>query len=265
MEKGTRRLAGVVDERTQSERESMAEKSILIVLPTYNERANLADLVKEIHRQVPRAEVLVVDDASPDGTGELAEELAARDSRVHVEHRAGKMGLGTAYLLGFQYALDRGYDLVFEMDADFSHDPVYLPRFLEAIEQADLVLGSRYTRGGGTENWALWRRLLSRGGGLYARTVLGVPYRDLTGGYKCFRREVLEALPLDEIRSEGYSFQIEVTFRVHQMGFRIVEVPIIFRERREGESKISKRIVVEAMGVVWRLRRQGPPRGASTG
>ena len=229
-------------------------ESILIVLPTYNERANLADLVKEIHRHLPAAALLIVDDASPDGTGDLADSMAEADSRVHVLHRSGKLGLGTAYLAGFRWALERGYDLVFEMDADFSHDPGHLPQFVEAIRDADLVLGSRYTEGGGTENWAVWRQLLSKGGGLYARTILQVPYRDLTGGFKCFRRKVLEALPLDEIRSEGYSFQIELTYRAHQAGFRIVEIPIVFRERREGESKISRRIVLEAMAVVWRLR-----------
>ncbi len=229
-------------------------ESILIVLPTYNERANLADLVKAIHEYLPDSEVLVVDDASPDGTGDLAEAMATEDSRVHVLHRTGKLGLGTAYLAGFRWGLERRYDLIFEMDADFSHDPAHLPAFVEAARDADLVLGSRYTEGGGTENWALWRQLLSRGGGAYARTILQVPYRDLTGGFKCFRRKVLETLPLHTIRSEGYSFQIELTYRAHQAGFRIVEIPIVFRERREGESKISRRIVLEAMVVVWRLR-----------
>ena len=236
-------------------------ESVLIVVPTYNERANLPDLVRAIHDRLPEAHLLVVDDASPDGTGELADALAAEDDRIHVLHRTGKLGLGTAYLAGFRWALDQGYDLIFEMDADFSHDPAHLPQFLEAVKDADLVLGSRYVEGGGTENWALWRRLLSRGGGIYARTILQVPYRDLTGGFKCFRRKVLEALPLDDIRSEGYAFQIELTYRAHQAGFRIKEIPIVFRERREGESKISRRIVLEAMAMVWRLRLGGAGRG----
>lgn len=226
----------------------------LIILPTYNERDNLAPLVERIHEQVPDIDILVVDDNSPDGTGALADALAAADGRVHVLHRSGKLGLGTAYLTGFVWGLERGYTWILEMDADFSHDPVHLPALLEAGKTADLVLGSRYIPGGGTENWGLWRRLLSRGGGVYARSILGVRYCDLTGGFKCFNRRVLEALPLDQIHSEGYSFQIEMTWRAHQQGFRIVEVPIIFRERREGQSKISRRIVLEAMGVVWKLK-----------
>lgn len=227
--------------------------SSLIVLPTYNERANLAPLIESIHAQVPEIHILVVDDGSPDGTGALADELAARDARIQVLHRAGKLGLGTAYLTGFKWALSRGYELILEMDADFSHDPTHLPEILAAAEGADLVLGSRYIPGGGTENWGLWRRLLSRGGGVYARSLLGVEYHDLTGGFKCFHRRVLEAIPLDEVRSEGYGFQIEMTWRAHLQGFRIVEVPIVFKERREGQSKISRRIVVEAMLMVARL------------
>ena len=231
--------------------------SILILLPTYNERANLRPLIERIHEQLPEAHVLVLDDGSPDGTGELADELAREDSRVKVHHRPRKMGLGTAYLFGFRYALDHGYELVFEMDADFSHDPDHLPAFVEAARDADLVLGSRYIPGGGTENWGLWRKMLSRGGGFYARTILGVSYHDLTGGFKCFHRRVLEALPLDEIHSEGYSFQIEMTYRAHLKGFKIREIPIIFRERREGQSKISRAIILEAMGVVWKLKLTG--------
>lgn len=227
---------------------------VLIILPTYNERDNLAPLLTSIHEQVPNVDVLVVDDGSPDGTGELADALAAADPRIHVLHRSGKLGLGTAYLRGFHWGLEQGYTWILEMDADFSHDPAHLPALLEAGKTADLVLGSRYIPGGGTENWGLWRRMLSQGGGLYARSILGVRYRDLTGGFKCFHRRVLEALPLDQIHSEGYSFQIEMTWRAHQQGFRIVEVPIIFRERREGQSKISRRIVIEAMAVVWKLK-----------
>lgn len=228
--------------------------STLIVLPTYNEKPNLEPLLEAIHAQVPEVEVLVIDDNSPDGTGALADELAAQHPWVHVVHRSGKLGLGTAYIRGFQWALERDYALIMEMDADFSHDPAHLPAILAAAQNADVVLGSRYVDGGGTENWGLWRRLLSKGGGLYARSILDVPYHDLTGGFKCFHRRVLEALPLDAIHSEGYSFQIELTWRAHLKGFRIVEVPIIFRERREGQSKISRRIVLEAMGVVWRLK-----------
>lgn len=228
--------------------------STLIVLPTYNEKPNLEPLLEAIHAQVPEVEVLVIDDNSPDGTGALADHLAAQHPWVHVVHRSGKLGLGTAYIRGFQWALERDYALIMEMDADFSHDPAHLPAILAAAQNADVVLGSRYVDGGGTENWGLWRRLLSKGGGLYARSILDVPYHDLTGGFKCFHRRVLEALPLDAIHSEGYSFQIELTWRAHLKGFRIVEVPIIFRERREGQSKISRRIVLEAMGVVWRLK-----------
>lgn len=228
--------------------------STLIVLPTYNEKPNLEPLLEAIHAQVPEVEVLVIDDNSPDGTGALADQLAAQHPWVHVVHRSGKLGLGTAYIRGFQWALERDYALIMEMDADFSHDPAHLPAILAAAQNADVVLGSRYVDGGGTENWGLWRRLLSKGGGLYARSILDVPYHDLTGGFKCFHRRVLEALPLDAIHSEGYSFQIELTWRAHLKGFRIVEVPIIFRERREGQSKISRRIVLEAMGVVWRLK-----------
>lgn len=228
--------------------------STLIVLPTYNEKPNLEPLLETIHAQVPDVEVLVIDDNSPDGTGALADQLAVRYPWVQVVHRSGKLGLGTAYIRGFRWALERDYTLILEMDADFSHDPAHLPAILAAAQAADVVLGSRYVDGGGTENWGLWRRLLSKGGGLYARSILDVPYHDLTGGFKCFHRRVLEALPLDAIHSEGYSFQIELTWRSHLKGFRIVEVPIIFRERREGQSKISRRIVLEAMGVVWRLK-----------
>ncbi len=230
------------------------DERILIVVPTYNERDNIERLIEAIHGQVPAAHVLVVDDNSPDGTGELADALAARDERVHVLHRPGKLGLGTAYIAGFRYALDHGYDLVFEMDADFSHRPEHLPAFLEAIRDADLVLGCRYMPGGGTEDWGIGRRLLSRGGNLYARLWLGLPLRDLTGGFKCFRRKVLETIPLDRVQSEGYAFQIELTWRAVQAGFRVVEVPIQFPDRRVGASKMSRRIVAEAIARVPLLR-----------
>jgi dolichol-phosphate mannosyltransferase len=231
------------------------DEKVLIVVPTYNERDNLKALVRAVFEQVPSAHLLVVDDASPDGTGELADDLRDRDSRIRVIHRPGKLGLGTAYVVGFRYGLARDYTYIIEMDADFSHDPKYLPRLLErARAGADLVQGSRYVQGGGTENWGLGRRVLSRGGSLYARTILGVPVRDLTGGFKCFRRRVLETLDLDAVRSEGYSFQIEMTYRTIREGFRVEEVPITFVDRRVGQSKMSKNIFMEAIWMVWSLR-----------
>jgi dolichol-phosphate mannosyltransferase len=227
----------------------------LIIIPTYNERNNLAQLAATIYRQGP-FHLLIVDDNSPDGTGQLADELAAQYAgRFHVLHRAGKLGLGTAYIEGFRWGLAHGYDLLFEMDADFSHDPRHLPQFLAAIHKgADLVLGSRYIAGGGTRNWSLLRRFISRGGSLYAQVILGLPLRDLTSGFKCFRRRVLETLDLDRIRSNGYGFQIEVTYRAYRRGFRIVETPIIFVDRRVGKSKMSRKIVYEAIFMVWQLR-----------
>ena len=226
----------------------------VICLPTYNERDNLAPIVTAIHASVPDVDVVVVDDASPDGTGAVADELAARDPRVKVLHRAGKAGLGKAYLAAFAWALERGYALVLEMDADFSHDPAHLPAILEAARDADLVLGSRYVPGGGTVNWGLGRKIVSRGGSMYARALLGVRVRDLTGGFKCFRREVLEAIDLASVECTGYAFQIELTYRALLRGFRVREVPITFRDRRVGQSKMSKGIVLEAMGKVWAMR-----------
>jgi dolichol-phosphate mannosyltransferase len=243
----------------------------LVCLPTYQERENLAPIVEAILAASPALEVLVIDDDSPDGTGRLADELAARDPRVNVLHRKVKEGLGKAYLAGFGWALARDYELVLEMDADFSHDPKYLPALLERAKEADLVLGSRYVPGGGTVNWGLGRRLLSRGGGLYARTILGVRVRDLTGGFKCFRREVLEAIDLGTVECSGYAFQIELTYRAIRRGFRVVEVPIVFADRRVGQSKMSRRIVLEAVRKVWGMRfsaaaraeaRKVPPRAA---
>jgi dolichol-phosphate mannosyltransferase len=205
--------------------------------------------------QDPRIEILIIDDASPDGTGELADQLAGTHPRVHVLHRAGKLGLGTAYLTGFRWALERDYDYIFEMDADFSHDPAHLPQFLDAIQTADVVLGSRYLEGRVTVvNWPMSRLFLSYGANLYARMVTGVPVADATGGFKCFRREVLEAINLDKIESEGYAFQIEITFRAWKKGFRIKEIPIVFTDRDVGESKMSKRIIREAVWRVWKLR-----------
>jgi dolichol-phosphate mannosyltransferase len=226
----------------------------VICLPTYDERENLRPIVEAIHAVVPDVDVLVIDDDSPDGTGALADELAARDPRVKVLHRARKEGLGRAYLAGFAWALERGYGLVLEMDADFSHDPRHLPALLAAAEGADLVLGSRYVPGGGTVDWGLGRRLVSRGGSAYARAILGVSVRDLTGGFKCFRREVLEAVDLATVECSGYAFQIELTWRALVRGFRVVEVPIVFADRRVGQSKMSRRIVLEAMRKVWSMR-----------
>jgi dolichol-phosphate mannosyltransferase len=232
----------------------MPEKT-LVVMPTYNERDNLPEIAAALHRELPEAHLLVIDDASPDGTGQVADEMAARDPRILVMHRTGKLGLGTAYIAGFRRALADGYDYVFEMDADFSHDPRYLPEMLaRARAGADLVIGSRYVKGGGTENWGVIRKLISRGGSLYARTILGVRVRDLTAGFKCFRRRVLETIDLDSVRAEGYGFQIEMTYRVLKAGFRVEEHPIIFPDRRVGQSKMSKKIMLEALTMVWRLR-----------
>jgi dolichol-phosphate mannosyltransferase len=231
------------------------ERRAVICLPTYNERDNLAPIVAAIHASAPDVDVLVVDDNSPDGTGALADALAAKDPRVKVLHRAGKQGLGKAYLAAFAWALERGYGLVLEMDADFSHDPAHLPAMLEASRDADLVLGSRYVPGGGTVNWGLGRKIISRGGSLYARALLGVRVRDLTGGFKCFRREVLEAIDLPSVECTGYAFQIELTYRALLRGFRVREVPIVFADRRVGQSKMSKRIVLEALRKVWSIRR----------
>src|SRR5262249_52445104 len=230
---------------------------ILICVPTYNERDNLEALVQTVHSVLPEAHLLVVDDNSPDGTGQLADQLAAREPRIQVLHRAGKLGLGTAYLEGFRRGLAQGYEFLFEMDCDFSHDPRYLPDLLLAAQSgADLAVGSRYVAGGGTRNWGLGRKLVSRGGSLYARTILGVKVRDLTSGFKCFRRRVLEALPLDSVRTQGYGFQIEMTYRALRAGFRGVEVPIVFVDRRVGQSKMSRAIFLEAMTMVWALRLQ---------
>ncbi|MFZ9890170.1 MAG: polyprenol monophosphomannose synthase [Myxococcota bacterium] len=230
--------------------------SSLVCLPTYNERENLPSIVEELLRVAP-VDILIVDDNSPDGTGAVADGIAEREPRVKVLHRAGKQGLGRAYLAAFEWALARHYKYIFEMDADFSHQPRYIPEFLRAIEHYDLVLGSRWTEGGGTENWGLLRQVISRGGSLYARQILGVDVKDLTGGFKCFRREVLEAVDLQAIESTGYSFQIELTYRALQQGFRVKEIPIIFYERTAGTSKMNSRIVIEAVQKVWGLRFKG--------
>jgi dolichol-phosphate mannosyltransferase len=227
----------------------------LIIVPTYNERDNLPEIVAAVHRELPQADILVVDDNSPDGTGAVADEIAAQDKQVSVLHRAGKLGLGTAYIAGFRHALARDYQFIFEMDCDFSHDPRYLPVMLQhARDGADLVLGSRYVDGGGTVNWGPMRKVISRGGSLYARTILGVGVHDLTGGFKCFRRRVLETLDLDAVSAQGYGFQIEMTYRAIRHGFRVEEVPIVFVDRRVGQSKMSKKIFLEALTLVWKLR-----------
>lgn len=232
----------------------MSERALVIV-PTFNERDNISTLLARILEQDSRLEVLIVDDGSPDGTGALADEIAAKEPRVHVMHRPRKLGLGTAYIAGFKWALERDYAYMFEMDADFSHDPGHLTQFLEAVEDADLVLGSRYNRGKVTVvNWPIRRLMLSYAANLYARWVTGLPLDDSTGGFKCFRRSVLQAINLDAVKSNGYGFQIEVSYLAWRKHFRIVEIPIVFHDRTEGQSKMSRKIVWEAIWMVWRLR-----------
>lgn len=232
----------------------MPDRTVVIV-PTYNEIENISRIVAAVLAQHSSIDVLVVDDGSPDGTGELADKIAVENGRVHVLHRAGKLGLGTAYVTGFRWALERDYEFVFEMDADFSHSPDAIPKFLEAIRTADLVLGSRYQNGQvNVVNWPMSRLFLSYSANIYARRITGLPIFDATGGFKCFRRRVLESIDLADIKSNGYAFQIEMTFRAWKKGFRIVEIPIVFVDRTEGSSKMSKHIVREAVWMVWRLR-----------
>lgn len=226
----------------------------LVIVPTYNEVDNVEQLVPRILEQDPGLEVLIVDDNSTDGTGDVVERMRASEPRLHCLHRPGKMGLGTAYVDGFKYALARDYDLVFEMDADFSHDPDSIPAFLEAIRDADLIIGSRYLNGVTVVNWPLMRLILSYGANLYTRIITWMPVKDATGGFKCFRRETLEALDLDAVHSDGYGFQIEVNFKVWRKGLRVKEIPILFVDRRVGISKMNRRIIWEAMWLVWRLR-----------
>jgi dolichol-phosphate mannosyltransferase len=227
----------------------------LIVTPTFDERENLPRFVAAVRSAAPEADLMIVDDASPDGTGDIADELAARDDRVHVIHRPGKLGLGTAYVDAFRWGVSRGFEWFFEMDADLSHDVRYLPDFFGALEAgADVVIGSRNVPGGGVEGWGLGRHVLSKGGSLYSRMVLGLRVRDLTSGYKAFSRRALEAIDLQRVRSNGYSFQIETTYRAHLKGMKIVEVPIVFVDRRVGQSKMNRRIFAEAVRVVWKLR-----------
>jgi dolichol-phosphate mannosyltransferase len=236
---------------------SAVSERVLVVVPTYNERVNLPVIVPAILQQDPRIEVLVVDDNSPDGTGAVADALAAETPRVHVLHRTAKQGLGKAYLAGFTWALERHYDFVIEMDADFSHDPKFLPEFLRAAGDADLVIGSRYKSGVNVINWPISRLLLSIGANQYARWITGLPLSDSTGGFKCFRRAVLEAIDFSRVRSNGYAFQIEMSYRAWRKGFRLVEIPIVFTDRIEGQSKMNKRIVREAIWMVWWLRLRG--------
>ncbi|HHM02029.1 MAG TPA: polyprenol monophosphomannose synthase [Caldithrix abyssi] len=226
----------------------------LIIIPTYNESENIGPLVEAIHRYQPEAHILFVDDNSPDGTADLIREIQQNDPLIHLLSRPGKMGLGSAYLAGFKYGLSRGYEFIFEMDADFSHDPKEIPAFLRNIEHNDLVLGSRYIKGVNVVNWPLRRLLLSYFANVYSRLATGLPIQDATGGFKCFRREVLENIDFDAIKSNGYAFQIELTFRAWKKGFRIKEIPIIFIDRVAGVSKLSKSIMWEAIFLVWKLR-----------
>jgi dolichol-phosphate mannosyltransferase len=231
----------------------------LVILPTYNERENIERIVDAVLSEAADLDVLIVDDNSPDGTGEIAEDLAGRQpQRVHVMHRSGKLGLGTAYIQGFLWGLARDYEYLFEMDSDFSHDPADLIRLRAAVVggQGDVAVGSRWVPGGGTRNWSFLRTFISRGGSIYARVILGLPVNDLTSGFKCFKRAVLEALDLNSVGSNGYAFQVEMNYRCAMNGFRIAEVPIVFVDRRVGRSKMGGHIVVEAMRVVVALRLQ---------
>ncbi len=227
----------------------------LVIVPTYNEKENIARLVAAVLSKDPSIDMLIVDDGSPDGTGEIVDAIAGENPRVHAIHRAAKLGLGTAYVAGFKWALSRDYQFIFEMDADFSHSPDRLPEFLKAIQTADLVIGSRYQNGQvNVVNWPMGRLFLSYSANIYSRRITGLQIFDSTGGFKCFRRRVLEAIDLDDIKSNGYAFQIEMTVRAWKKGFRIIEIPIVFVDRTEGSSKMSKRIVREAVWMVWRLR-----------
>lgn len=227
----------------------------LVIVPTYNERENLGPITTAILAADPRIDILVCDDNSPDGTGQLADELAAKEPRIKVMHRAKKEGLGRAYLAAFRWALEHKYDFIIEMDADFSHDPKYLPKLIDtARDEADVAVGSRYVEGGGTVNWGIGRQIISRGGSMYVRTILGVPLRDTTAGFKCFNRRVLEGINLDEVQSSGYGFQVELSYRALKKGYTIKEIPIVFEDRRVGQSKMSKKIFIEAMRMVWKLR-----------
>ncbi len=229
-------------------------KDTIVVIPTYNERMNIEKMIHTVIELYPNIHILVVDDNSPDGTGDYVKAKSEEDSRIHVLQRAGKMGLGTAYVAGFKYMLEKGYKYVVQMDADFSHDPKEIKNLLKAIEENDLVIGSRYIQGVNVINWPMSRLLLSYFASIYTRVITGMPVMDATGGFKCFRREVLESIDLDKVKSNGYSFQIEMNFKTYKKGFRIKEIPIVFMDRVEGVSKMSKQIVREAVTMVWKLR-----------
>jgi dolichol-phosphate mannosyltransferase len=246
-------VAGAANTASPAEKTAVAQRP-LVVIPTYNERENLEAIVQAIREHLPQTNLLIIDDASPDGTGEIADALAQRLGGIHVLHRAGKLGLGTAYVEGFRYALQSDCTCVFEMDADFSHDPRYLPDLLAAVERYDMVIGSRYVPGGATPDWRLMRRIISGGGNIFARTVLSLPIHDCTAGYKCYRREVLAAFDLNRINLQGYAFQIETVYQAYRAGFRIGEVPITFPDRRLGRSKMSRQIVAEAFTYVVKRR-----------
>lgn len=227
----------------------------LIVVPTYNEIENIENLLEAICANTPATvQVLVVDDGSPDGTGKKVDALAQKNPRIHALHREKKLGLGTAYVNGFKWGIEKGFDAFVEMDADFSHHPRYLPQMLDLLSKNDVVIGSRYVAGGGTVNWGLGRKLLSRGGSIYSRTILGAPIRDFTGGFNGWKKEVLDAVDLPTLRSDGYSFQIELKYRAFLDGFKIVEFPIIFEDRKVGKSKMNRKIVLEALARVWGFR-----------
>jgi dolichol-phosphate mannosyltransferase len=226
----------------------------VVIIPTYNERENIAELVESIINLRAGLDCLIIDDNSPDGTGRIADGLSAQHSEVSVMHRSGKAGLGKAYAAGFSYAIKKGYDSVITMDADFSHDPRYLPQFIEKLRESDVVIGTRYIKGGGVKNWPLPRILISRGGSLYSRLVTGMPLHDATGGFNAYHKKVLEAIQPATIKSEGYSFQIEMKYRSWKKGFRLVEIPIVFVDRTQGKSKMSKKIFLEAIFMVWKLR-----------
>lgn len=232
------------------------DQKLLIIVATYNEHDNIGPLIKQIFESAPEAHLLVIDDNSPDKTYEIVENLASSQygNKLFLMKRAGKMGLGTAYVAGFHYALDNGYDIIMHMDADFSHNPRYIPKLLDEIEDNDLVIGSRYINGGGVVNWGVFRKIISRGGSIYSRTILGLPQHDLTGGFKCWRRKVLETIGIDELKSAGYAFQVETTYRAFLKKFRIKEVPIIFEDRVVGQSKMSGNIFLEASLMIWKLK-----------
>jgi len=228
-------------------------EKILVVTPTYNEAENIEKFIGQVLGQSQSIEMLIIDDNSPDGTGEIAERLKSSGPRIHLIRRPGKMGLGTAYVAGFKYAIEKKFDLIVQMDADFSHDPCEIPNMIQKIQEYDLVIGSRYTNGVRVINWPIRRLILSFGANVYTRVVTGMPIKDATGGFKCFRRRVLEDIKLDEVRSNGYAFQIEMNFIAWAKGYKLTEYPIIFTDRKSGVSKMSKKIVYEAVFMVWRL------------